>query len=164
MFNSGKEFNQKKLFLHFNGLVDEYMNRIVGKQKSYFIDFEKFHYLHNGFVYKAYYAYLILQRMRLMKEKAFKPQFKAIKPNLELKYETEILYSSFLTREYMYFIMPFLNTMFILQDRIMLILGQYLGIKEKLPKKRPTYYYGYKKKSNLILTKFPELIKKLVIF
>lgn len=36
MFNSGKEFNQKKLFLHFNGLVDEYMNRIVGKHKIKF--------------------------------------------------------------------------------------------------------------------------------
>ena len=68
MFNSGKEFNQKKLFLHFNGLADEYMNRIFGKHKSEFIGFEKFHYLHNEFVYKAYYAYSILQRMRLMKE------------------------------------------------------------------------------------------------
>ena len=163
MFNSGKEFNQKKLFLHFNGLADEYMNRIFGKHKSEFIRFEKFHYLHNEFVYKAYYAYSILQRMRLMKEKAFLPQFEALKPNLGLNNETEILYSSFLTREYMYFIMPFLNTMFILQDRIMLILGRYLGIKGKLPEKLPTYYYGYKDKNNLILTMFPETIQKLVI-
>lgn len=59
--------------------------------------------------------------------------------------------------------MPFLNIMFILQDRIMLILGHYLGIKEKLPEKLPTYYYGYKEKSNLILTKFPETIQQLVI-
>ncbi len=163
MLNSGKEFNQKKLFLRFNGLVDEYMNKIVGKDKSQFIGFEKFHYFHNEFVYKAYYAYSILQRMRLMKEKAFKPQFEALKPNLELTHETEILYSSFLTREYMYFIMPFLNTMFILQDRIMLILGHYLGIKEELPGKLPTYYYGYKDKNNPILTKFPETIQKMVI-
>ncbi len=163
MFNSGKEFNQKKLFLLFNGLVDGYMTRIVGKQKSQFIGFDKLHYLHNEFVYKAYFAYSILQRMRLMKEKAFKPQFEAIKSNLELKNETEILYSSFLTREYMYFIMPFLNTLFILQDRIMLILGRYLGIKGELPEKLPTFYYGYKNKNNLILTKFPETIQKLVI-
>lgn len=163
MFNSGKEFNQKKLFLHFNGLIDDYMNGIVGKHKSQFIGFEKFHYFHNEFVYKAYYAYSILQRMRLMKEKAFKPQFKALKPSLELKNETEILYSSFLTREYMYFIMPFLNTMFILQDRIMLILGNFLGIDENLPNKLPIYYYGYKDKSNLILTKFPEKIQQLII-
>jgi hypothetical protein len=34
--------------------------------------------------------------------------------------------------------------MFLLQDRILLILGHYLEIKEKLPEKQPTYYYGYK--------------------
>ncbi|MFX1281771.1 MAG: hypothetical protein ACFFA3_20650 [Promethearchaeota archaeon] len=163
MFNSGKEFNQKKLFLHFNGLIDKYMNRFVGKHKNKLGNFEKLQYLHNEFVYKAYYAYSILQRMKLMKEKAFKPQFEAIKPNLNLKNETEILYSSFLTREYMYFIMPFLNTVFLLQDRILLILGNYLKIKEKLPEKLPTYYYGYKEGNNLILTKFPETIQKLIL-
>ena len=163
MFLSGSEFNKNKLFLHFNGLVDEYMKKIIGKKKIQHIDFEKFLYLHNEFVYKAYYAHSIIQRMRLMKEKAFKPQFEAIKPDLEITDESEILFSSFLTREYMYYIMPFLNTMFILQDRIMLILGLFLEIKEKLPKKLPTYYYGYKDKSNLILTQFPEVVRKYVI-
>lgn len=40
MFNSGKEFNQKKLFLHFNGLIDKYMNRFVGKHKNMLTNLE----------------------------------------------------------------------------------------------------------------------------
>ncbi|NVM19187.1 MAG: hypothetical protein HWN80_15850 [Candidatus Lokiarchaeota archaeon] len=56
--------------------------------------------------------------MRILKEKSLKPQFEGLKPQLNITDEDKILYSSFMTREYIYFIMPFLNTLFILQDRL----------------------------------------------
>ena len=148
MFNSGYEFNQKGFFLHFNGLLDNNVKNLIGKSKTNNEnqDFDHFKYFHDEFVYKAYFSYSILGRMKALKENAFKPQFDALRPFLHLKEESEILYSSFLTREYLYYLMPFLNTLFILQDRIMIILGKYLGIKAKLPKKLPSYYYDHKKK------------------
>ena len=109
------------MFLRFNGLITEFMKKIFTETKE-IKDSEReyrlFMLYHDEFIFRSYYAYSILKRMRILKEKALKPQFEGLKPQLNITDEDKILYSSFMTREYIYFIMPFLNTLFILQDRI----------------------------------------------
>ena len=164
MHSSGFELNMEKMFLCFNGLTFEIIEKSIGtkttkeKQQNY----KLFQLYHDEFLFRSYYAYSILKRMRLLKEKALKTQFEGLKPQLKIVDEKEILYSSFMTREYIYFVMPFLNTLFILQDRIMIILGQFLNIKIKYDK-LPGYYYDYKKKINKILPLFPKSIQILLI-
>ncbi len=124
--------------------------------------YKLFQLYHDEFIFRSYYAYSLLKRMRLLKEKALKDQFEGLKPQFKITDEKEILYSSFITREYIYFVMPFLNTLFILQDRIMILLGQFLNIKIKYDK-LPRYYYDYKDKKNKTLPLFPKPIQTLLI-
>jgi len=125
-------------------------------------NYKFFELYHDEFLFRSYFAYSLLKRMRLLKGTALKAQFEGLKPKLKVSDEKEILFSSFITREYIYFVMPFLNTIFILQDRIMLLLGKYLNIKAKF-NKLPEYYFDYKKNENKVLTLFPKSIQKLVI-
>lgn len=182
MHLSGFEFNKEKMFLRFNGLMFEIIERSKGtkttkeKQQNY----ELFQLYNDEFLFRSYYAYSILKRMRLLKEKALKTQFEGLKPQLNITDEREILYSSFMTREYIYFVMPFLNTLFILQDRIMLSIKQYLNIKFTKPVQKPNEtneyftrklrkfrdsiqkFPGYANNNFKILNKFPKTIQKLV--
>ncbi|MFX1384216.1 MAG: hypothetical protein ACFFBP_17410 [Promethearchaeota archaeon] len=164
MHSSGFEFNKVKMFLRFNGLMTEIIEKSRGlkttkeKQQKY----KLFQLYHDEFLFRSYYAFSIIKRMRLLKVKALKTQFEGLKRELNIKDEKEILYSSFITREYIYFIMPFLNTLFILQDRIMILLGEFLNIKEKY-NKLPKYYYDYKEKNNKVLPLFPKPIQNMLI-
>ncbi len=164
MHSSGLEFNKEKLFLRFNGLMWEIIEKSKGTEatKEKHQKYKLFQLYHDEFLFRSYYAYSILERMRSLKENALKPQFEGLKPQLNITDEKEILYSSFMTREYIYFVMPFLNTLFILQDRIMILLGQFLNIKCKYDK-LPGYYYDYKKKKNKVLPLFPKPIQTLLI-
>lgn len=165
MHSSGFEFNKEKMFLRFNGLMFEFIEKFKGtkttkeKQQNY----ELFQLFQDEFLFRSYYAYTILKRMRLLKEKALKTQFEGLKPQLNITDEREILYSSFMTREYIYFVMPFLNTLFILQDRIMILLGQFLNIKENYNNFPKYYIEDYKKKKNKVLPLFPKPIQTLLI-
>ncbi|MFX1525295.1 MAG: hypothetical protein ACFFCC_17440 [Promethearchaeota archaeon] len=163
MHSSGFEFNKEKLFLRFNGLLSNLLERSNGKKatKDMLQKLYIFQLYHDEFIFRSYYAYSILKRMRLLKEVALKDQFEGLKPQIKITDEEEILYSSFMTREYIYFIMPFLNTLFILQDRIMILLGQFLNIGENYDK-LPDYYNDYKKKINKILPLFPKPIQILL--
>jgi len=124
--------------------------------------YKLFELYHDEFLFRSYFAYSILKRMRLLKETVLKAQYEGLKTHLKVSDEKEILYSSFITREYIYFVMPFLNTIFILQDRIMILLGEFLNIKDKFDK-LPEYYYDYKKKENKILPLFPKPLQTLLI-
>jgi len=161
MHQSGFEFNKEQMFLRFNGLLATYFERYKGTKLTE-ENLKLFDLYHDEFLFRSYYAYSIIKRMKLLKEKALKPQFEGLKPKLDISDEEEILYSSFITREYIYFVMPFLNTLFILQDRIMILLGQFLKINDKYPN-LPKYYYDYKNKENKILSQFPRPIQKLLI-
>ncbi len=182
MHNSGFEFNKEKMFLRFNGLRFEIIEQLIGtkttkeKQKKY----KLFQLYHDEFIFRSYYAYSILKRMRSLKENVLKPQFEGLKPQLNITDERQILYSSFVTREYIYFVMPFLNTLFILQDRILLLLKQYLKINFTKPVKKPdepdeSYawrlksfrdsqqkFSGFANNNFKILNKFPSTIQKIV--
>lgn len=143
-------------------------------------EYKLFQLYHDEFIFRSYYAYSILKRMKLLKEKALKPQFEGLKSQLKITDEREILYSSFITREYIYFVMPFLNTLFILQDRIMLLIKQFLNIKFTKPVQKPNdsnnqfkmklrrfrnsiqKFPGYANNDFNILDKFPKPIQKLV--
>ena len=166
MHLSGYEFNREKLFLRFNGLNHEFMKKIFTNRNEDKEIIEKkyklFELYHDEFLFRSYFAYSTLKRMRLLKEKALKAQFEGLKPHLKITDEKEILYSSFMTREYIYFVMPFLNTIFIMQDRIMILIGEFLNIKDKYDK-LPKYYYDYKKKEKKILPLFPKSIQTLLI-
>ncbi|MBN1214481.1 MAG: hypothetical protein JXA99_03460 [Candidatus Lokiarchaeota archaeon] len=124
--------------------------------------YKLFELYHDEFLFRSYYAYSILKRMRLLKEVALKAQFEGLKNYLKISDEQEILFSSFITREYIYFVMPFLNTIFILQDRIMILIGEFLNINDKFDK-LPKYYYDYKKKKNKIISLFPKPLQTLLI-
>ena len=166
MHLSGYEFNTEKLFLRFNGLNHEFMKIVLNNKNEEKEIIEKkyklFELYHDEFLFRSYYAYSILKRMRLLKETALKAQFEGLKPDFKISDEKEILYSSFITREYIYFVMPFLNTIFILQDRIMILLSEFLNIKDKYYK-LPKYYFDYKNKENKILPLFPKSIQTLLL-
>ncbi len=182
MHSSGSDFNKEKMFLRLNGLVSETLKKSEGTKVTKDIKqkLNLFQHSHDEFIFRSYYAYSILKRMRLLKEKALKPQFEGLKAQLNITDEKEILYSSFITREYIYFIMPFLNSLFILQDRIMLLIKQYLNIKFTEPIQNPNEtneyfkrklrifrdsiqkFPGYANNNFKILNKFPKPIQKLV--
>ncbi|KKN46910.1 hypothetical protein LCGC14_0668150 [marine sediment metagenome] len=166
MHLSGYEFNREKLFLRFNGLNHKFMKKNFTKSnedKEYLEKkYKLFELYQDEFLFRSYYAYSILKRMRLLKETALKAQFEGLRSQFKITDEKEILYSSFMTREYIYFVMPFLNTIFILQDRIMTLLSEFLNIQDKYDK-LPKYYYDYKKKINKIFPLFPKPIQTLLI-
>jgi len=182
MHSSGFEFNKEKMFLRFNGLMSEILE--ISKRTKITEEKEQnmklFQLYHDEFLFRSYFAYSILKRMRLLKDTALKSQFEGLKSQLDITDEKEILFSSFITREYIYFVMPFLNTLFILQDRIMLSIKKYLNINFKRPVQKPdetdeSYMWklkrfgesiqrfsGYANNDFKILNNFPNSIQKLV--
>ncbi len=182
MHSSGFEFNKEKMFLRFNGLMLEIIEKSAGTKtsKNKHQNYKLFQLYHDEFLFRSYQAYSILKRMRSLKENVLKPQFEGLKPHLNITDETKILFSSFVTREYIYFVMPFLNTLFILQDRIMLLLKQHLNIQFTRPVQKPDEtdqlfkwrlmsfrdsiqkFSGCANNNFKILNKFPNAIQKLV--
>jgi len=137
LLNYAEIFNEKKLFLKFNGLQLIFINKlndsdrneeILNKQKL-------FSHYYNEFLHHSYSAYCIIEQMNQL-EIAIMKQYIELKPNIEFKNETQVGYESFVVNEYLNRIMPFLNTLFILQDRIMLIIAMYLDITFEKPKKK----------------------------
>jgi hypothetical protein len=171
-------FNKRKLFLRFNGLQKGYIGtKIKDKVLTKHILFN--HYF-NEYKYHLYSAYYFLEQLEQL-ENAIMNQYKYLKSSIEFQNEYKIEYDSFIVHEYMLRIMPFLNTMFILQDRLMILIAIFLDIEFKDPIKKPNesdkdYKNKIKKFRNKIqsftsyatnylgiLEVFPERISELTI-
>ena len=148
LLNYAEIFNEKKLFLKLNGLQQAFRNKlkdfkiigeILNKQKL-------FSHYYNEFLHHSYSAYYLIEQMNQL-EIAIMKQYNELKLNIEFKNETLVEYESFIVNEYLNRIMPFLNTLFILQDRIMLIIAIYLDITfEKSNKKENETERKYKRR------------------
>ena len=136
LLNYAKIFNEKKLFLKFNGLQLAFVNQLKELEISGEIldNLKLFSHYYNEFLHHSYSVYCILEQMNQL-ELAILKQYNELKPNIEFKSETLVEYESFIVNEYLNRIMPFLNTLFILQDRIMVIIAIYLDITFERPKK-----------------------------
>lgn len=177
-----KIFNQRKLFLRFNGLQKAFIEKhkgikIIGKVAT---KGHLFNHYFNEYKYHLYSAYYFLEQLEQL-EKAIMDQYKELKLFIEFQNKTKIEYNSFIVYEYLYRIMPFLNTMFILQDKLMVLIAIFLDIEIKDPVQKPNESYKeYEKKINSfrnklqsyasyannyygILKEFPDEVGDLVI-
>ena len=174
-------FNQRKLFLRFNGLQKVFIEKfkgikIVGKM------LEKgrlFNHYFTEFKYHLYSAYYFLEHLEQL-EKAIMNQYKELKPFIEFQNEIKIEYDSFIVHEYLLRIMPFLNTMFLLHDRLLVLITIFLDINIKNPAQKTNesdkeYNYrvknirnkmqsfaGYATNYYGILKKFPDELAHLI--
>ncbi len=130
MYYNLDAFNNQKLFLTFNGLHSAFIEKHKGenflgelKQQD-----DLFRHYFLEFLYRAHCAYSFLDHMRALSE-CIATHFNDLKPHLALKNEQEVNFESFIVNEYLNYVMPFLNTLFVLQDRIMLIIAIYLDLK-----------------------------------
>ena len=175
-------FNKKKLFLRFNGLQKAFIEKskeikikgeIVAKH-------DLFNHYFTEYKYHLYSAYYFLGQLEQL-EKAIMNQFKELKPFIDFHGEKKIEYDSFIVHEYLLRIMPFLNTMFILQDRLMKLVAIFLDIEFKDPIKKSNEsekdyknrvkkyrnklhsFAGYATNYYGILSQFPKKVSELVI-
>ncbi len=175
-------FNQRKLFLRFNGLQKAFIEKHKGAKIKGGIIAKHNLFIHysNEYKYHLYSAYYFIEQLEQL-EKAIINQYKELKPFIDFHDETKIEYDSFIVHEYSLRIMPFLNTMFILQDRLMILIATFTDIEFKDPIKNSneldkdyknriknyrsklqsfasyaTNYYG-------ILKEFPDEIGELVV-
>jgi len=177
-----KIFNQKKMFLRYNGLQIAFFEKlegieVVGKVVE---KWHLFNHYFNEFKYHIYSAYYILEQLEQL-EKAILDQFNELKSFIEFQNEIKIEYDSFIVHEYLLRITPFLNTMFILQDRLMVLIAIFLGINindpaQKVSESNKDYKYRIKKFRNKmqsfssyatnycgILKEFPVELSDLII-
>ncbi len=127
-------FNKRKLFLRFNGLQKAFFEKlknvkIEGKvaEKTRLFD----HYF-TEYKYHLYSAYYFLEQLEQL-EIAIMKQYDELKPFIEFQNEIKIEYDSFIVQEDLLRIMPFLNTIFLLQDRLMIIISIFLDVNFKDP-------------------------------
>jgi len=108
-------------------------------------------------------------------------QYNELTPLIKFQNETRIVYDSFIVHEYLLRIMPFLNTLFILQDRLMVIIGLFLDIKFQDPVRNPNdtdkkykkkvrafrnklhSFAAYDTNNNGILKEFPKEVQELIV-
>ena len=175
-------FNKRKLFLRFNGLQKGYIekfkeNQIKGKIAT---KYNLFNHYFNEYKYHLYSAYYFFEQLEQL-ENAIMSQYKSFRSSIEFHNECKIEYDSFIVHEYMLRIMPFLNTMFILQDRLMILIAIFLDIEFKDPIKKPNEsdkdyknmikkfrnkiqsFTSYTTNYHGILRQFPKKVSELVI-
>jgi len=125
-------------------------------------------------------AYYFLEQLDLL-EKAIMQQYNELKPFIQFQNEEKIEYDSFIVHEFLLRIMPFLNTIFILQDRLMIIIGLFLDIeyqdpirdfnesdkvydkKVKIFRSKLQSFSTYATNYSCVLKPFPKEVQKLVI-
>ena len=68
MHSSGYEFNNERLFLRFNGLMFNIIEKSKGMKATKEIQnkMNLIKHYHDEFLFRSYYAYSILKRMRLL--------------------------------------------------------------------------------------------------
>ena len=131
-------FNERKLYLRFNGLMKVFIENCketkikgnVARRVSLF------NHYYSEFRYQLYCAYYFLGQLDLL-EKTIMQQYNELKPFIMFQNEAKMEYDSFIVQEYLLRIMPFLNTLFILQDRLMIVIGLFLDIEYQDPIKKP---------------------------
>lgn len=168
---SAELFNKKKLFLKFNNLRYSLL-LINNKSKDLKIQARaiEYHNLATELLSRASFAYEILYKIDVINNLII-DEFNNIKHNLLLN-TNRFIYESPLVRDFICLFMPFLNTLFILQDRIMPIIAYAAKIEYDLPsdaKKRrkfekdlrkfPTYFY----RKEVVLSKFPKSIQDIFL-
>ena len=131
-------FNERKLYLRFNGLMKAFIESFKGtKIKSNVAKRGAlFNHYYSEFRYHLYCAYYFLGQLDLL-EKTIMQQYNELKPFIEFQNEVRIEYDSFIVHEYLLRIMPFLNTLFILQDRLIVVIGNFLDIEYQDPVRKP---------------------------
>jgi hypothetical protein len=160
MYHNYAEFNEKQLFLYFNGLQSEYTKKFPPNLNG----FNEFDLLFEEFLFKADCFYSSLDRMNdlthLIYQQFFDLQqikFKGItgeEKQLTIPKKKLLRYNTILTNEFLKNLPPFLNLFFILQDRILRIVGLYLGL-DNLPNKYPLFV-----KNANIIKRFGNYIEK----
>ena len=175
-------FNEKKIYLRFSGLMKAFIDSFKGtKIKG---DVAKrgtlFNHYYPEFRHHLYCAYYFLGQLELL-ENTIIQQYNELKPFIEFQNEARFEYDSFIVHEYLLRIMPFLNTLFILQDRLMIVIGLFLNIEFQDPVNKPKEsnkeynkriknfrkklqsFTAYSTNNSGILKVFPEPVQELVI-
>ncbi|GAJ00594.1 unnamed protein product, partial [marine sediment metagenome] len=151
-------FNKKRYFLKFNGLRYSFFKKIEDKsiKKEDYKRFKEISRLASEIIFFAKNAYRILEQMKTLNEASIL-QFKELKSMLCLKCKRFVFQSS-IVDEYLSLLMPFLNTMFILQDRIMPIIAKVSNIslepRNKEEGETEKHYNNYKNKFKKSLNSF----------
>lgn len=166
MYNASV-FNQKNLFLRLNNLFEDH---IISNK----IDLNK----PLNFFFRANFIINSLDWM-VQLNKACVLQINEVLRDKLTKISKRFVFGSNIVKDYLYQIMPILNTLFILQDKIMPIIATKCSIKFKTPKQEKneleSIYFqrvkSFKKSLNKfptyayvnfnILNEFPKEIKKL---
>jgi len=175
-------FNERKLYLRFNGLVKAFIESFKGIkiQGDVVKRGTLFNHYYSEFKYHLYCAYYFLGQLDLL-EKTIMQQYNELKPFIEIQNEARIEYDSFIVHEFLLRIIPFLNTLFILQDRLMIIIGLFLNIEYQDPIRKPNEsdkvynkkvkifrrklqsFAAYATNYSSILKPFPKEVQELVV-
>ncbi len=175
-------FNERILYLRFNGLVKAFIESFKGIkiQGNVAKRGTLFNQYYSEFKYHLYCAYYFLGQLDLL-EKTIMQQYNELKPLIKFQNEARIEYDSFIVHEFLLRIMPFLNTLFILQDRLMVIIGLFLDIEYQDPVRKPNEsdkvynrkvetfrsklqsFAAYATNYSSILKPFPEEVQELVV-
>ncbi len=132
-------FNEKKLYFRFSNLLKAFIESFKGKKIKGNIAKEGalFNHYYSEFRYHLYCAYYFLGQLDLL-ENTIIQQYNELKAFIEFQNEARIAYDSFIVHEYLLRIMPFLNTLYILQDRLMVVIGLFLDIEFQDPVRKPS--------------------------
>ncbi len=164
MYHNYAHFNSKHLFLRFNNITNFYQEKSSSKYTR--VDISLIQKCYEEFLFKADRMHEYLERMnridevivqqvvelqeRSLIEKKSNPSC----PKLIFPKSGILEYNSNIVNEYLGYVSPFLNALFVLQDRILRIIGIYLKINEKIPNKLPGFYDFKKKRWKPILKKY----------
>ena len=166
-------FNKKRYFLKFNGLRYQFLKKTINKSIEVYKDYKKYFRLATEVMFFAKNGYRILEQMEMLNNASIL-QFREMKSLLSLKCKRFVFQSS-IVDEYLSLLMPFLNTMYILQDRIMPIIAradnislkprdigeieteiQYKKYKKRF-KKSLNSFYSFAENKNLLSRFSPEI-------
>ena len=162
MYHNYGLFNEKHLFLKFNGLSSAYL---ANKKKADDLDFH-FSRFCEEFLFKADLMYSNLDKMiqinklitqqavELRKTSLFKREKNPGCPELIFPERYLLQFNTTFVNEFLGNVPPFLNTLFVLQDRILLIVGIFLGISDEIPNKLSLFYNSKVGRWNPLLKKY----------
>lgn len=157
--------------MRFNGLSGTIHKKLANyeKQKEFKNYFEEF-------LFKAHNMHLMLTQMNkiseLIEEQATQLKNASIEaqktdptcPELIFPQNALLEFNTALSNEFLRNVSPFLNTLFVLQDRILVIIGKYLNISDNIPLNLPGFFIFQTKmvKPRPILTQYGNNIKNEV--
>ncbi len=154
--------NSKKLFLKFNNFRYSLLllgSKVENVKKNYELrlPFEKA----TEIIHRACFLLEIIQEIEKINS-SIVTHFQYFKSKVQVK-NNWIVFTSPSVRQYIWQIALFLNTMYLLQDRVLPLFGLALKLKGKLPNTFPNFIYRNRKMENEFLKEFPESIQTEVI-